>query len=169
MMVDDIRVVAAGLAHVPVMAALHASAFADPAVSGPAWDADTIAGLLVMPGVRARILLSGEVPVALALWRIAADEAELLTIGVDATAGGRGYGSELLRDGIEMLHYSEIYRIFLEVAVSNTPAIRLYLSAGFTRVGRRPGYYRHGAVAVDADIMMRSFPEEMSREGESIC
>ncbi|WP_029012519.1 GNAT family N-acetyltransferase [Niveispirillum irakense] len=156
---QDRRIVAASPVHVPVMAALHASAFADPAISGPAWDADNLAALMAMPGVYARILLAGEVPVGLALWRVAADEAELLTLGVDAAARGKGHGRELLRDGIELLHYLKMDKIFLEVAVSNNSAICLYLSAGFTSVGRRPGYYRHGGVAVDADIMMRPLHE----------
>jgi ribosomal-protein-alanine N-acetyltransferase len=39
-------------------------------------------------------------------------------------------------------------RIFLEVEEGNRPALRLYARAGFTEVGRRPGYYAGGAAAL---------------------
>ncbi|MFV3129542.1 GNAT family N-acetyltransferase [Niveispirillum sp. KHB5.9] len=153
-MVDMVDILPAGLAHARVLAALHAVAFADPALSGPAWDEGAFASLLATPGVEGFILtLEGE-PVALSLWRHVLDEAELLTIGAIPDARGRGLGGTLLRHGLAHLAGLGVTRVFLEVAVTNTAAIRVYASAGFTNAGRRRGYYRHREQSIDADVMV---------------
>ncbi len=153
-MAETPRIIAAGPAHADVLAALHASAFADPTVSGPAWDAASFASLLALPGVEGWILMEGEAPRALSLWRTVLDEAELLTVGTDADARGRGLGRTLLLAGLEHLSGLGVATAFLEVAVTNTAAIRLYASVGFIVTGRRKGYYQHAGVSTDANIMM---------------
>ena len=153
-MTDPLRIAAAGPVHAPVLAALHASAFADPAISGPAWDTASFVSLLALPGVEGWILMEGEVPRALSLWRTVLDEAELLTIGTDPAARGRGLGRALLLAGLEHLSALGVATAFLEVAVTNTAAIGLYASVGFTRTGRRKGYYQHAGLSTDAHIMM---------------
>lgn len=152
-MVDGIDIQPAGPAHAAVLAALHAQAFADPAESGPAWDAASFTGLLASPGVQGWILTLDGLPVALSLWRQVLDEAELLTIGADPAARGRGLGRRLLRDGLARLAALGVARIFLEVAVTNTAAIALYASAGFANAGLRRGYYHHAGQAIDANVM----------------
>lgn len=153
-MTDPLPLVAAGPAHVEILAALHAAAFADPSISGPPWDAGSFASLLALPGVEGWVLMDGETPCALSLWRIVLDEAELLTIGTDPAARGRGLGRTLLQAGLNHLAALGVTAAFLEVAVTNTAAIGLYASAGFTVTGRRKGYYQHAGVSTDANIMM---------------
>lgn len=148
-------IVTAGAAHLPVLEALHAASFADPARSGPAWSAAEIGGLLILPGVSAQIALDGDgEPAGLALWRLVLDEAELLTIGTRPDRRGQGIGRALLRAGIAKLQAQAATRLFLEVAVTNKEAIYLYASLGFSSVGRRRDYYRHQGVAIDAELMM---------------
>ncbi|MBP7338194.1 GNAT family N-acetyltransferase [Niveispirillum sp.] len=153
-MADSVEIVAAGSAHAPVLAALHALAFADAALSGPAWDAGAFASLLSTPGVEAFILLVDGTPLALSLWRHVLDEGELLTIGTDPAAQGRGLGTALLRQGLAHLAAAGVTRCFLEVAVTNTAAINLYASCGFTNAGRRRGYYQHAGKSIDAHVMV---------------
>ncbi|MFY8094891.1 MAG: GNAT family N-acetyltransferase [Niveispirillum sp.] len=152
-MTDGIDIVPAGPAHAQVLSALHARAFADPALSGPAWDAAAFLSLLSTPCVEGFILTVEGVPRALSLWRHVLDEGELLTIGTDPAVRSRGLGRTLLRHGLTHLAARGVVRCFLEVAVTNTAATGLYASCGFQNAGRRRGYYQHGGVSIDATVM----------------
>ncbi|KPF88002.1 hypothetical protein IP70_00485 [alpha proteobacterium AAP38] len=148
-----VEIIPAAPAHADVMAALHAVAFADPALSGPAWDAPAFAGFLATPGIMGFILMADGEPCALSLWRQVLDEGELLTIGTDPAARGRGHGTTLLRHGLAHLRTNGVARVFLEVAVTNTAAQALYASQGFTNAGLRRGYYQHAGLSIDANVM----------------
>jgi len=76
-----------------------------------------------------------------AMLRVAADEAELMTIAVDPKWRGRGVGAALLNAGFADLMMSSATRMFLEVAADNVPALALYRRNGFSEIGRRDGYY----------------------------
>lgn len=151
-------IVPAGLAHAPVLAALHALAFADPDVTGPAWDEAAFAQLLALPGTQGLLALAGEEPAGLVLLRTAAAEAEILTIGTVPAARGRGIGQALLQAAAAAACDSGAQEMFLEVAATNHPAYRLYDRCGFAAVGRRRGYYHTAAGAVDALVLRRPLP-----------
>lgn len=75
------------------------------------------------------------------VWRVVADEAEIITIGVhpDARRGG-------IADAMLTLVESDVKKrggkkIFLEVAENNVPARALYEHNGYVQVGVRPKYY----------------------------
>lgn len=75
------------------------------------------------------------------VWRVVADEAEIITIGVhpDARRGG-------IADAMLTLVESDVKKrggkkIFLEVAENNIPARALYEHNGYVQVGVRPKYY----------------------------
>lgn len=76
-----------------------------------------------------------------ALVRIAADEAELLTIAVDPKWRGKGLGRALLQAAFADLLTSPARRMFLEVSEENAAAIKLYQRLGFTTIAQRQGYY----------------------------
>lgn len=153
---DGLTIIVAGLAHADLMAALHGRAFVDPLVGGPAWDRAAFASLLAMPGVAGFLILRGEQPLGLSLWRFTLDEGELLTIGIDPVARGAGLGTVLLRHGVDFAVGHGVIQLFLEVAVTNTAALALYASLGFVRVGRRRQYYRVGDRLIDADVLSLS-------------
>ena len=98
-----------------------------------------MAGLLAMPGCFALAEAEG-----LVLARVAADEAELLTIGVLPQARRRGVGLALLRAAAGEAARLGAIRLFLEVATRNAPARALYAQAGLVEVGRRRRYYPDG-------------------------
>jgi ribosomal-protein-alanine N-acetyltransferase len=77
-----------------------------------------------------------------AVSRLAADEAEILTIAVDGAWRGRGVGRDLLREHLSRAALSGARTMFLEVDQDNAAAIALYNRFGFRAVGRREGYYR---------------------------
>lgn len=73
--------------------------------------------------------------------RLAADEAELITIAVDPKWRGKKVGAALLRAALDDLTMTRARRLFLEVAADNPPALRLYARHGFVKLSERQGYY----------------------------
>lgn len=119
-------------------AAIHKTGFAHP------WSAGEFAALLASPttlGSAALDPASGRLR-GFAVSRLAADEAEILTIAVDPALRGRGVGADLLREHLARAALSGARAIFLEVDPDNLPALALYRRFGFRDVGRREGYYR---------------------------
>jgi ribosomal-protein-alanine N-acetyltransferase len=119
-------------------AAIHRTGFAHP------WSTREFAELLANPTTLASAALdpaTGRLR-GFALSRLAADEAEVLTIAVDPALRGRGVGADLLREHLARATLSLARAIFLEVDPDNVAAIALYRRFGFRDVGRREGYYR---------------------------
>jgi len=135
-----------GIAHAGVIAALHGECFK------AAWDVKAVTEILAMPGAVALISAAGADPHGFAVFRMAADEAEIITIGVRQDARRGGHGARLLRASIDSAKMGGAAKMFLEVAEDNTGARALYKKCGFTICGRRSGYYDHGAGKVDALI-----------------
>lgn len=130
------------------LARLHAACFTVPRP----WTAAEFAALMADPAVFVCARRGGA-----ALGRLAADEAELLTIAVDPIARRQGLGWALLTEVVAQAAARGAARIFLEVAADNAPAFELYRAAGFAEAGRRRGYYvRAGGAPVDAIVMARS-------------
>ena len=126
--------------HAPVLAAIHAAAF----VGAEAWDAALFARQLAMPGVFG--LLHPDAGLLLA--RLAADQAEILTLAVAPPARRRGVGMELLRKAAAEAAARGGATLFLEVSAGNAAARALYAAAGFRQVGRRGAYYADGSDAL---------------------
>lgn len=124
----------------PALAVLHAAAFP----RGQAWGADAIAVTLGLPGAFGH----WREGVGLVLARVAADEAEILTLAVVPGRRRQGWGGRLLAAAAGQAAAAGARALFLEVAADNGPARALYAAAGFTPVGRRPGYYADGGDAI---------------------
>ena len=136
----------ATLADAPLMAAIHATSFDQP--SDRPWDEAAMAQLISNPGVICLIgSVTGKDSGGLLIARRAADEAELLTLGVMPACRRTGLGRALLTRAIDDLRASGAAQLFLEVADGNASALALYRSLGAAPVGRRPGYYEDGADA----------------------
>ena len=136
--------------HAAEIARLHAEMFPDP------WDEAAVMRLLAHPGSVALVASHGT-PTELsgfALAQIAADEAEILTLGVAADFRRTGVGKSLV-EGIKRAAAKGGARtLFLEVAASNKSAMALYSRTGLVETARRKGYYvRAGAAPEDAIVM----------------
>ena len=118
-------------------AAIHAKAFHQ------GWSAQEIADLAAEPSVLAHVALDSTEKTVLgfSLARCAGQEAEILTIVVDAAAQGRGLGRLLLQTQLEVMAAQGICEVFLEVEAGNAAALALYKRLGFTQVGERKAYY----------------------------
>lgn len=117
------------------LAALHARAFRHE------WSESEFERLLADPMVICHVAREGRAVTGFVLSRIVEDEAEILMVAVDSSAQGRGLGRRLLARHLGRLAASGARRAFLEVDEGNEAALKLYTRAGFTEVGRRPGYY----------------------------
>jgi len=94
--------------------------------------------------------------VGFAVSRMAADEAEILSIAVAAGYRGRGLSRNLLLTHLGHLAGHGVRKIFLEVEENNQPARRLYERAGFSVAGRRERYYQQpGGEQLNALLMRR--------------
>lgn len=152
-MTSALRIEPAGLAHARVLTALHAACFDD------AWSVGAMADVLASPGAFACLALAEGAaepsPVGFALARVAADEAELLSIGVLAEKRRRGTARVLLDDVIRVAGERGAVSLFLEVAETNDAARFLYATSGFVAVGRRPDYYQRPNTVPVAALTLR--------------
>jgi ribosomal-protein-alanine N-acetyltransferase len=142
-----------GLAHLPLLAALHGRSFT------PAWSEATIASLLTPPGsfgLIATLLDNGAArPAGFALARVVADDAELLSIGVVPDAQRRGIARRLVAACVERVAGAGALALFLEVGEANDAARALYDGLGFRMIGRRHYYYRTADGGFEDALVMR--------------
>ncbi|MGD0721142.1 MAG: GNAT family N-acetyltransferase [Roseiarcus sp.] len=119
-------------------AAIHAESFAHP------WSLIEFETLLASKATvgAAAVDAASDGLRGFALSRLAADEAELLTIAVRSAARNRGVGRALMVEIVARLVAARARAVFLEVERTNLPAIALYTRLGFREVGQRQGYYR---------------------------
>ena len=73
----------------------------------------------------------------------AADECNLLSLGVSAETRRRGIGRALTEIAAQHARKRGCCAIYLEVRESNIPAVKLYESCGFEPCGMRPGFYQN--------------------------
>jgi ribosomal-protein-alanine N-acetyltransferase len=123
-----------------MLAGLHAQAFAEER----AWSAPEIATLLGVPGTFTLVHAVG----GMAMARVVADEADILTVCVWPPARRQGVGAALVRACCAEALARGAKRIFLEVAADNAPAVGLYGTLGFARAGTRRSYYGPGSDAI---------------------
>ena len=134
-----------------VVAALFAETFDDP------WPEPSVRELMDSPGARAMIAREGETPIGFLLARVVADEAEILSIGVRPAARRQGVARALFKAFLPLAGAAGAKSVFLEVGQDNPPALSLYESLDFERVGLRRDYYtRRGGERIDAVLMRLS-------------
>ncbi len=71
------------------------------------------------------------------------DEASVTNVAVSPTCRKKGYGKALVVASKEAAKAAGAESIFLEVRVSNEPAISLYKKLGFEELGIRKKFYEH--------------------------
>lgn len=71
-------------------------------------------------------------------------EAHIISVAVSSRWRRKGVASTLLCTALKLLAERRVSRIFLEVRVSNEPALALYRKAGMRIVETMPAYYGDG-------------------------
>lgn len=112
------------------------------------WGEDEIHGLLTERNVVAHRAAVGRKLIGFILSRLAAGEAEILSVAIAPAWRGRALARPLLDLHLRRLAGLGVRTVFLEVDKDNAPARALYKRAGFFEVGQRQGYYQSGAAAL---------------------
>jgi ribosomal-protein-alanine N-acetyltransferase len=131
----DAQVEGATLRDSPKLAELHGASF------HRGWDEEEFEDMLSQRNTLVHRLRMGRKIVGFVVSRMAADEAEILSIALAPGYRGRGLSYDLLLTHLGHLAGRGIVKVFLEVEENNQPARRLYARAGFETVGRRERYY----------------------------
>jgi ribosomal-protein-alanine N-acetyltransferase len=140
----------ASVDHAADLAALHATLFET------AWDVAAFNALLSHPGSTSMVARVGnpQETIGFIIARLAADEAEIVTLGVGKPYQRAGIARRLIEGVARAARRAEAKRLLLEVAADNMPAAILYSRLGMVEVGRRPGYYqRASGPPVDALVL----------------
>ena len=140
----------AGARDAPRLAQLHGASF------HRGWGEGEFEAMLTERNTLVDRLRLGRKVIGFAVSRMAADEAEILSVAIDTSQRGRGLSRNLLMTHLGHLAGRGVRTIFLEVEENNHPARRLYERAGFGVVGRRERYYRQpGGEQLNALLMRR--------------
>jgi ribosomal-protein-alanine N-acetyltransferase len=139
----------ASLRDAPKLAQLHGASF------HRGWGEAEFEQMLAERNTLVHRLRQGRKTIGFAVSRLAAEEAEILSIAVDEKHRGRGLSRNLLLTHLGHLAGRGVRTVFLEVEENNQPARRLYDRAGFAVSGRRERYYRQDGEQLNALIMRR--------------
>lgn len=120
------------------VSALHSRLFDE------SWSESSIKSLLEHPASTSLIAVAGDPKTikGFIIAQLAADEAEIVSIGVAPDWQRAGLGTRLIEGLMRASKKGEAARIFLEVAEDNVAARALYEKLGFKETGRRKGYYK---------------------------
>lgn len=150
----EFEIVALETADLVQAAAIHKLRFT------PSWSDGELHALLVQDtvfGFIARQSNASSRPLTggFVLSRVAAGEAEILTIGADPRFSRMGLGWRLMRAALREARDRAAEAVFLEVDETNAAAVGLYRKLGFAKVGERRGYYQDVNGAKTAALVMR--------------
>jgi tRNA threonylcarbamoyl adenosine modification protein YeaZ/ribosomal-protein-alanine acetyltransferase len=138
-----------GPAAAKLLAEIHGESFA------ARWSETAFGEMLAVPGTSAILVSSQNNPLGFAIFRRAADEAEILTICTRPAFRQKGHGKLLVQHLEAVLKKDNVKSLFIEVAVSNHAALALYTSSGFEKAGERKNYYKRGDGSHEDALIMR--------------
>lgn len=144
----------------PEVLSLEAELFPDPWTLGQFQNAHD-QGTCHVHGVRDHMALVGYI-----CCQVLPPEMEILNMAVLPDYRRRGMGKELAVTALMQGAAMGVETCHLEVDETNLAAVQLYTSLGFSRTGRRPGYYRHPEGPRDA-VLMRCDPRCVVKDGSS--
>jgi [ribosomal protein S18]-alanine N-acetyltransferase len=134
------------------IAEIHASSFNRP------WGLIEFERLLAEENILCHVAARGGdagLPDGFLLSRLAADEAEILSIAVHPRCRGEGVAGRLMKAHHDALVLNRIRTLFLEVEDGNISALALYKRHSFAEVSRRDAYYRKADGSAATALVMR--------------
>jgi [ribosomal protein S18]-alanine N-acetyltransferase len=136
---------------VKTLAVLHCACFPD-----DPWEAAALSRLIALTGSFGWLAWEAATPAGFILVRDLGNESEVLSLGVAPRWRRRGVAQDLMHAAIAEARGRGLPSMVLEVATDNDAAASLYAGLGFTRVGRRPRYYKRPDGRADAFILRLS-------------
>ncbi|MBL1407067.1 MAG: ribosomal protein S18-alanine N-acetyltransferase [Rhizobiales bacterium] len=110
-----------------------------------AWDEDELNSTIKAKGVHCLavhdVTKSKHVVIGFLIYRITADEAEIITIASYPNHRRKGVARALMDEMIRICLTERVKEVFLEVDEINSAALTLYKTLSFVKVGERKGYY----------------------------
>jgi len=157
---NDLVAASLGPGDAEELAQLEAACFADP------WDADQFqsafaGGHFFVHGLRKAGRL-----ISYLSYHAVLDEMEIVNLATLPEFRRKGCAGRLLGRVLHLVENMGIRREYLEVRVTNAPALNLYENFGFVRAGMRKGYYPD--TGEDALVMQRAVAEHLvkNQQGE---
>lgn len=133
----QITVCAMAAHHIAALADLEQQCFSQP------WSAEGLAEELRNPHAVFLVAEADRETVGYVGMHHVGDEGFITNVAVSAAARRQGVARALLHALVDYGRQHNLYRLTLEVRVSNMPAITLYESLGWKRDGVRPGFYSY--------------------------
>ena len=157
----------AEVADCDVLSEVHAATFRR------GWSGAEFEALLVQQGVHAfiaqyRNTFGWRTPAGFILYRIVADEGEILSVAVVHEYRRRGIARQLLEEALRHAYREGARTVHLEVEDSNVGAIRLYRAMEFRESGKRSGYYGQGRVTPGGALTMVRRLRQAASSGEAL-
>lgn len=149
-----ILVRAAEVADCDLLSEIHADAFRR------GWSEAEFEALLVQEGVHALVAEHGRwgrrrKAAGFILFRIVADEAEILSVAVAQACRRRGIARALMEEALRHLYREHVRVLHLEVEDGNSAALGLYAAFRFEEAGRRQNYYQQPGGERRGALLMR--------------
>ena len=107
-------------------------------------------------GYQCCVLIEDDAIIAYGVMSIAAGEAHVFNVCVQAERRSQGLGAMVIGYLMDKAREKNAESVFLEVRVSNEPAIALYEKLGFNQIGVRTDYYPDVEGREDALIFARN-------------
>ncbi|WP_456845896.1 ribosomal protein S18-alanine N-acetyltransferase [Cellulomonas sp. P5_C6] len=138
---DDVLVRALSPADLPDLERMEIELF-----GAAAWSPESLASEISGDGRwYVGVVVGGTLAGYAGLWFDGFD-AQVMTIGTDERFQGRGLGRRMLENLLDRARTLGAAVVLLEVRVDNDPAIHLYESVGFEKLGMRRAYYQPGNI-----------------------
>lgn len=125
------------------IAALEKECFAEP------WTQGMLAGSVARADFCGLTLTDGNTAIGYICGLTLFEDGEIARVAVTPTMRGKGLGGKLLDAFLKTCQARGAQRVFLEVRVSNIPAVSLYQSRGFVQTRLRRRYYANGEDALE--------------------
>lgn len=106
------------------------------------WNREAFTDFFSVKGTCAFLVEENENPVAMVVYRVSFDQADILTLAVLPQWRRNGLAEKMLGEILGGCKISGVKKIFLEVEEVNIAAFNLYEKSGFKQIGRRKLYYQ---------------------------
>lgn len=106
-----------------------------------AWPMESLRSQLDKNDSRCTVAIEDDTIVGFLAFEQVLDEGSIVEVAVHPDHRRGGIARNLITSAIN--NAEGLHTVFLEVRESNTPAVKLYESLGFTQIAVRKGYYDH--------------------------